>query len=72
MLLLSVSLVLLLHKIKKGVFDKGILPYSQLKSQLDSFKNESFAVIKIGMLGNAEVIQAIVEFIHSQNSTSEK
>jgi len=49
-----------------GVFDQGILPYSQIKSQLNTLKNVSFAAIKIGMLGNAEVVNAVVEFIQEQ------
>lgn len=53
---------------RDGVFDQGVLPYSQIKSQLNSLNNQLFAVIKIGMLGNANVIQAVVEFIHLQHS----
>lgn len=51
-----------------GVFDQGILPYEQIKSQLDTLKNETFAVIKIGMLGNAEAVRAVVDFIQNQSS----
>ena len=37
-----------------GVFDQGVLSYSQIKSQFDTLKNQAFDAIKIGMLGNAE------------------
>lgn len=57
---------------REGVFDQGVLPYSQIKSQLDSVKSESFTAIKIGMLGNEDVIKAVVEFIQLLNSKSEK
>lgn len=49
------------------VFDQGVLLYSQIKSQLDTLKDETFAAIKIGMLGNAQVIQAVVEFLESRS-----
>ncbi|MEB8433764.1 thiamine phosphate synthase [Cocleimonas sp. KMM 6892] len=51
----------------EGVFDQGVLAYSQIKSQLGSVKSEPFTVIKIGMLGNADAVKAVVEFIASYN-----
>lgn len=51
----------------EGVFDQGVLPYSQVKAQLDSVKHETFSAIKIGMLGNAEVVEALVAFLHEQH-----
>lgn len=51
-----------------GVFDQGILPFNRIKSQLDALKEESFSVIKIGMLGNKTVIEAVLEFIEKQPS----
>jgi len=56
----------------EGVFDQGVLPYSQIKSQLDCVKNESFSAIKIGMLGNAEVVKAVVDFIYYQKESNNK
>lgn len=50
----------------EGVFDQGVLPYGQLKSQLDSLQNESFSVIKIGMLGNQRIIKATIGFLKQQ------
>ena len=52
---------------RDGVFDQGVLAYSQIKSQLESVKGESFTAIKIGMLGNSVVIKAIVEFLLTQS-----
>jgi len=49
----------------EGVYDQGIMPYVHIKSQLDSLKHERFAAIKIGMLGNAEVVRAVIEFIQT-------
>ena len=49
-----------------GVFDQGIVPYQQLTSQLASLKDSAFSVIKIGMLGNEHIIQAIIEFLETQ------
>ena len=48
------------------VFDQGIVPYQQLKSQLDSLQSLSFSAIKIGMLGNDQTIKAIIEFLKKQ------
>ena len=49
-----------------GVFDQGVLSYSQIKSQFDTLKSQAFDAIKIGMLGNAEVVRAVIEFLQTQ------
>ena len=51
-----------------AVFDQGILPYQQLKSQLNALPSRSFSAIKIGMLGNEQTIEAIIEFLKKQPS----
>ena len=50
----------------EGVFDQGILPYEQIKAQFNTLKNQTFSAIKIGMLGNQQVIKAVIEFIKTQ------
>ncbi len=52
----------------KAVFDQGIIPYQQLKSQLDSLQSVSFSAIKIGMLGNEQTIKTIIAFLEKQPS----
>jgi len=51
-----------------AVHDNGILPYKQIKAQFDSLSNENFSAIKIGMLGNEQVIKALCEFLDTTKS----
>ncbi len=48
------------------VINDGVLPYAQLKAQFDALKNETFTVIKIGMLGNEGAVKAVVSFLEKQ------
>ncbi|MCK5813114.1 MAG: thiamine phosphate synthase [Cocleimonas sp.] len=51
---------------EQGVFDQGIVPHQQLKSQLASLNDVVFSVIKIGMLGNQHTVKTLVEFLKKQ------
>lgn len=49
-----------------AVIEHGVLPYAQIKAQFDSLLEEDFVAIKIGMLGNENVIKALCEFLEQQ------
>lgn len=48
-----------------AVFDQGILSAEHVKAQLNSLNNQHFSAIKIGMLGNEQVIDAVIQFLRS-------
>lgn len=54
----------------EDVFDQGILPYQQIKSQLKMLEGIPFAAIKIGMLGNESVVKVVVDFIRTHASNT--
>jgi len=47
------------------VLDSGILPSQQFQSQLAALKNEEFSAIKIGMLGNGQIIEVLLKFLEN-------
>ena len=51
-----------------GVLSYGILPYSQIKAQFDALGDAHFSAIKIGMLGNEQVIKAVINFLSKQTN----
>ena len=51
-----------------AVLYDGVLPYAQIKAQLDALGKQQFSAIKIGMLGNEGVIKAISSYLAKQPS----
>ncbi len=46
-----------------GVQSDGVLPYAQVKAQFDALKGLTFSAIKIGMLGNEQVVKAVANYL---------
>ena len=48
-----------------GVQNMGVLSTEQISAQFESIKQDTFSAIKIGMLGNAEIIEVLINYLHS-------
>ncbi len=46
-----------------GVQSDGVLPYAQVQAQFDALKGRTFSAIKIGMLGNEQVVKAVANYL---------
>lgn len=50
-----------------GVFDIHPIPLKTIQSQLDAIKNDfQISAVKIGMLGTAEIIECVANFLHDR------
>lgn len=51
-----------------AVLDSGVLPRERIAGQLEALQEKAFSAIKIGMLGNEDSIDVLIEYLATQPS----